>query len=153
MLSANKQKSPRRILSDYRANFGMPALECQPAMDYLGPSTQPSTPPDTGSPWNRTRHYILPSATLASSCASLHHARPTVKNSLYVNQGTLVSVMPPPSALVAFGSLGPAPCPPLSGESSGPTTSANQSYPSTTHLAPSPTLIWRWQACCYSTSS
>ena len=153
MLSTDEQKNHGRTLSNYRENFGMPESECPPAVDYSGPSMQPSTPPDTGSPWHQIRHYFLPSATLASSSTSSRHAHPTVKNSSYMNQGTSVSVKPPPLVLVAFGLQGPAPCPPLSGKSSGPTTSANRSYPLTTHLAPSPTLTWRWQACCYSTSS
>ena len=48
ILSGVKRKSPEKISSDYRANYDMHALECQPAAVCLDPLTQPFTPPDTG---------------------------------------------------------------------------------------------------------
>ena len=122
-LFANARKYPERISNGSRANYDMPASECQQVGAFLDQSTPPFAVLNSGSPSQETHHYVLHSLTSASYSTSLPHAHLTAGNSLYATPDISVSVMHPPSERGASGLQELNHSTPLSGKCNGPTTS------------------------------
>ena len=152
-LFTDARKYPKRISNGSRANYDMPASECQQVEAFSDQSTPPFAVLNSGSPSQQTHHYVPCSVTSASYSTSLPCAHLTAGNSLYATPGISVSVMHLPSERGVCGSQELNHSTPLSGECNGPTTSDKPLYPTTTRMAHSPTLISKWQACSSSSLS
>ena len=137
-----------------RGKLSHACIRCLPAGDSLDPPLMPhSAVQNAGSQSNpMMKHRVWHKVTSPYSYESWPYNHHIAMNLSPTAWATSVSVMLHPLVQVASGSLEHVCSVLWFGGYPGLETSTMHSSPSTTHLAPSPTMTWKWLECSYTIS-